>query len=175
MIRRFATYRFASGAVLFLMLYQPISAGEFQSKATIRLAPSCLLRLEATKIRSPKKPPDGGMWGYSVFENKLYMGTGGFVPPPSILTRATLVIDGNAVALDVSGISNPWFEKPYPPYFHWATKDGLGILRAAFADGAEIYVVTWHVFKGTSLKVGMQWLGDDEIPWLKNAKSRRQQ
>jgi len=94
------------------------------------------------------------------------MGTGGFARR-SILTRVKIVLDGKAIPLDVSGIGNPWLEQPYRPWFHWEEKSGLGVLQAAFSDGAEIYVVTWHVFHGGSLKVEMRYLGDGEIPWLK--------
>ncbi len=84
-----------------------------------------------------------------------------------------MILDGKSVALDVSGIGNPWVEKPYPPWFHWEDKKGLGVLRVAFSDGAEIYVVTWHVFRDASLKVEMQYLGDEEIPWLKTSHQRQ--
>jgi len=36
-------------------------------------------------------------------------------------------------------------------------------------------VVTWHLFREVSLKIEMQHLGDEEIPWLKaNQREKRQ-
>jgi hypothetical protein len=149
-------------------------ASEFEPTAKLRLAANCMLELEARETKAARSAPEESIWGYSVYNGKLYMGAGGFAPR-SILTKATVILDRKSVALDVSGIGNPWLEKPYPPWFHWEDKKGLGVLRAAFSDGAEIYVVTWHLFREVSLKIEMQHLGDEEIPWLKaNQREKRQ-
>jgi hypothetical protein len=60
-------------------------------------------------------------------------------------------------------------------WFHWEEKKGLGVLDAAFSDGAEIYVVTWYVFRESSLKIAMRQLGNDEIPWLKRREGEKRE
>jgi hypothetical protein len=148
-------------------------AGEFEPTAKLRLAANCVLELEARKTNAARSVPEESIWGDSIYNGKPYMGAGGFAPH-SILTKATVILDGKAIPLDVSGIGNPWLEKTYPPWFHWEDNKGLGVLRAAFSDGAEIYVVTWHLFRGASLKIAMQYLGDEEIPWLKTSQPEKQ-
>ena len=149
-----------------------VFAGEFRSTATLRLAPNCVLELEARETHAARSAPSEEIWGHSLYQNKLYMGAGGFAPH-TILTKATVILDGKNIALDVSGIGNPWLEKPYSPRFHWEEKKGSGVLRAAFSDGGEIYVVTWHVFSEASLKIEMRYLGDREIPWLKGREGEK--
>jgi hypothetical protein len=149
-------------------------AGEFEPTAKLRLGANCVVELEARQTNVARGAPEESMWGYSVYHSKLYMGAGGFAPR-SILTKATIDTRWKKYCSGCSGIGNPCLEKPYPPWFHWEVEKGLGVLRAAFSDGAEIYVVTWHLFRGTSLRIKMQHLGDEEIPWLKtNQREKRQ-
>ena len=85
-------------------------AGEFEPTAKLRLATNCVLELEARETNAARSAPEKSIWGYSVYNGKLYMGAGGFAPH-SILTKATVILDGKNVTLDVSGIGNPWLEK----------------------------------------------------------------
>jgi len=160
-------------ALLIFLFFASVSfAKEFSSDAKLSLGANCILELQATKTNAVHKNPDEGIWGLIVYRHKLFMGTGGF-PPYSILTKATLVLDGQRISLDTAGIGNPWIEKPYRPWYHWESNRGLGVLSAAFSDGAEIYIVRWHVFRGFSLKTEMRQIGDEEIPWVKDKQEAK--
>ena len=100
-----------------------------------------------------------------MFEGKLYVGAGGR-KPNSILEKASVKISGKEINLDVSGLADPWFEKPRASDFHVDKIGNDYIVQACFSDGAEIYLVKWMVFSGRSIRVSIVHLGDDSIPWF---------
>lgn len=97
-------------------------------------------------------------------------------PPLRILTAGTITIDGDAVALDVSGLAEPWGDVTHFTdsccYLvkHCLGEDGREVyyeLRVWFArGGAEDYVVTWLIYKGQSIRESIRSTGDSGPDWL---------
>ena len=87
-----------------------------------------------------------------MIDGVLMFGTDGEAPE-TVLASAALEVAGRRVPLEVSGMTNPWWERPVPEQFvvepsgpeRWR-------VRAEFSDGAGAYVAVWEVARGRSVR-----------------------
>ena len=79
-----------------------------------------------------------------------------YTVPETVLASAALEVGGRRVPLDVSGMTNPWWERPDEGQF---TVEPFGpyhperwTVRAALSDGAGSYVAVWEVARGGAVR-----------------------
>ena len=80
-------------------------------------------------------------------DGKVFFGTDGDAPSTQLDSMA-LKIDGQRVDLDISGMFEPWVDRPRRESFKGSeTGEGFGIYKVVgtFSDGAGFYVAEWLV------------------------------
>ena len=76
-----------------------------------------------------------------------FFGTDGDVPSSQLITLDVLLGD-TRVALEVSGMFDPWIDRPVKEQFSLTRyAEGLWVLRGRFSDGAAAYHGQWLITK----------------------------
>lgn len=78
--------------------------------------------------------------------------------PSTVLTAAALEVGGRRVVLDVSGMANPWFDRPYDGQFTVEADPDLPErwrVVARLSDGAGYYVAVWEVARGVASRTAL--------------------
>lgn len=107
---------------------------------------------DSTVHRLEPCEPDGG---HCLINGVPMFGTD-YDEPITVVESAALEVEGHRIPLDVSGMTNAWFVRPYQDLFHvessgpdqpyrWA-------VRASLSDGAGSYVAVWEVVRGSSVR-----------------------
>jgi hypothetical protein len=133
------------------------------------------LEFHARKIEARSRTTGDG---YVVFEGQLYQAIGN--PPSRVMTSGTLRIGKEEIALDVSGLGDPWVDGTLEKRFVQLTKDDfpsgpIHTLRVCFVKGgAEDYMVEWVIKDGKSLRRSTENLGDTLPEWVKEAGGEKE-
>jgi len=156
---------------LCLLIILPLHAAEEPTEETvITKLDGALLEFHARKIESPSRKTGDGL---VVFEGQLYHAIGN--PPSRVMTTGTIRIGEQEIALDVSGLGDPWVAGKLEKRFVQLTRDDfpsgpIYTLRVCFVKGgAEDYMVEWVIKDGRSLRESIKSLGDTLPEWVKEA------
>jgi hypothetical protein len=89
-----------------------------------------------------------------LIDGKVWFGSdAGIELPKNQLINLTLFVNGNKIALDVSGLYNPnWKNEIRKDQFKFEKAEVGYNLTGFFSDGAGAYSVNWLIIKGKSLR-----------------------
>jgi len=78
--------------------------------------------------------------------------------PSTVLEAADLEVGGRRVPLDVSGMANPWVDRPYEGQFEVVADPDIPErwrVVARLSDGAGYYVAVWEVARGGASRTAL--------------------
>lgn len=108
--------------------------------------------------------------GYSVYEGQLYLAICN--PPSRVMTAGKISINGEEIALDVSGLGDPWADAKLERRFVRLSRNDspsgpVHTLEVCFSKGgAEDYLVRWMIAGGKSIRMAIENLGDTYPDWV---------
>ncbi len=146
----------------------PLHAAEEAAETVATTLDGARLEFHARKIEAKQRKAGDG---YVVFEGQLYRAIGS--PPSRVMTEGKIRIGEQDIALDVSGLGDPWVEGKLEKRFVQLKKDEfpsgpIYTLRVCFVKGgAEDYMVEWVIKDGKSLRLAIKDLGDTMPDWAK--------
>lgn len=132
-----------------LMVFVTLTLQAQVSKASLRLTPHAVLTLEKRPFKAASHTIKYAQKTPVSINDRPIFGTDGELPK-FVLTKATLVLNGTAIALPTAGMYEPWSGTEAtgqlnPDFFH-LVKDGPAYkLQAVFSDGAGSYVAEWRI------------------------------
>ncbi|MGN0820806.1 MAG: hypothetical protein ACI4OX_03395 [Akkermansia sp.] len=153
-----------------LCLLSATAAVGAEERVQLQLREGAQLTLVAETCEQTQEPAPAE--GLCTYRGTLCFGTR-TDPPARVLTKATLVVDGVSVPLDVAGLANPWNDPKE------MTARACRLQEAELADGSrsyelslgffkgepEDYLVVWRVLGDHSLRTGVNYVGDRYPVW----------
>ncbi|WP_035606072.1 hypothetical protein [Haloferula sp. BvORR071] len=145
----------------------PVFAAEQATETASTELDGARLEFQARKIETPDRKL---AYGYAVFEGQLYWAIGN--PPSRVMTAGKIRIGEQEIALDVSGLGDPWVEAKLDKRFvQFKRKDFPSgpiyeLLVCFEKGGAEDYMVEWVIKDGKSLRLAITSLGDTLPEWV---------
>ena len=113
--------------------------------------------------------------GWTVYEDRLW--NSGFSPPYRLMKSGICEIAGKKIALDVSGLADPWVkeQEEIPKRFVHLVREpetsgerqGYHLWVIFSKRGALDYMVEWKILDGKSVRLGITDLGDEFPAWVK--------
>ena len=158
-----------------LLTLLPLHAADEATETVSTTLDGARLEFHARKIEARSRKTGDG---YVVFEGQLYRAIGN--PPSRVMTSGTLRIGEQVIALDVSGLGDPWVDGKLEKRFILLTGDDfpsgpIHTLRVCFVKGgAEDYMVEWVIKDGKSLRKCIEDLGDTLPEWVKEAGGEKE-
>lgn len=159
---------------LCLLAALPLHAAEEAAETVTTTLDGARLEFHARKIEARHRKTGEG---FVVFEGQRYRAIGN--PPSRVMTTGSIRIGEQDIALDVSGLGDPWVDAKLEKRFVQLTKDDypsgpLYTLRVCFVKGgAEDYMVEWVIKGGKSLRLSIGELGDTLPDWVKEAEGAK--
>jgi hypothetical protein len=157
-----------------LLALLPLHAADDTTESVSTTLDGARLEFQARNIEARSRTSGDG---YVVFEGQLYRAIGN--PPSRVMTSGHIRIGEQEIALDVSGLGDPWVDGKLENRFVLLTKEDfpsgqIHTLRVCFVKGgAEDYMVEWVIKDGKSLRRSIEDLGDTLPEWVKEAGGKK--
>ena len=147
---------------IIIFLFLVLSAGQIFAQSnisTVELEKQVSITAKIESFDSSKHIYDTcdtglGWKSICLIDSKVWFGSdAGMELPKNQLINLTLLINGNKIELDVSGMFNPnWKNEIRKDQFKFEKKEVGFNLQGFFSDGAGAYSVNWLIIKMKSLR-----------------------
>jgi hypothetical protein len=146
------------------------------SRASLQLSQHAVLKLEKRPFKAAGRTIKYAQKIPVTIDGKPIFGTDGELPK-SVLTKATLVLNGVPIALQTSGMYEPWpgaeaTEQLNPAFFHLVKAGTAYKLQAVFSDGAGSYGAEWRIAGQSATRTVLTTDEATVIGFLQHPKTR---